>query len=186
MQQSADNINSPNNLRISNNTIIFDGNRLNTYASSRVKFLVKLNSDEESISDNEISVRWSSASHYGDNIVQCFDLGFGVKTGKTRFRYELQHPEYTDTLATGNITGQPLSTESYTQLEFIKVNNWDKTTGLEIHQTTNIDRIKLFEYKTSEYFVDDYPNGCQIAIKPKKNFDKIDIKDISITEVQSG
>lgn len=178
--QSADTSNK--NFRIVNNTIIFETDKPNAYRSSVVKFLAKLNSD--TISDNEISVRWSSAPHYGDNIVQCFDLGFGIKTGKTRFRYELKHPEYTDTIAEGDIHGYPLSTDEYVGLEFVKVNNWDKTTGLEVYQYRQADRIKLFSHKTKEYFVDSYPNGCQIAIKPKENFDKIDIKDISITEIQ--
>ena len=174
---------SNNNYSIVNNTILFPTDRPDAFKNSLVRFSAKLNS--ETVSDNEISVRWSSAPHIGDNIVQCFDVGFGIKTGKTRFRYELKHPEYTNTIAEGDVTGDPLNINEYTQLEFVKVNNPDKSTGLEIYHTA-VDggRIKLFSHQTSEYFVDDYPNGCQIAIKPKENFEKINIKDIIVAEIE--
>ena len=173
---------SNNNYSIVNNTILFTTDKPDSFKNSVVKFSAKLNS--ETVSDNEISVRWSSAPHYGDNIVQCFDLGFGIKTGKTRFRYELKHPEYTNVIAEGDTVGHPLSTNEYVGLEFVKVNNLDKTTGLEIYQLVKDERIRLFSHTAKEYFVDSYPNGCQIAIKPKENFQKISIKDIIVAEIE--
>jgi len=184
MQQSAATAADINNLRIVNNTILFELNKPNAYTNSKVTFSAKLNSSSI-VTHNEISVRWSIGPHTGQEIVKCFDVGFGIKTGKTRFRYELKHPEYTDVIANGDVIGYPLNTDEYVGLEFVKQNLPDEhATLLEVYQSTHVERMKLFSHKTSEYFVDDYQNGCQIAIKPKENFDKIDIKDISITEIQ--
>ena len=180
-QQSADNPNS--NLRIVNNTIIFETDKPDAFRNSVVKFSAKLNS--ETVSDNEISVRWSSAPHYGDNIVQCFDVGFGIKTGKTRMRYEHKHPEYTDVLGVGETMGYPLTSDSYVELEFVKYDNeGERTPVFEVYQTRNNgERIKLFRFEDPAHYVEHYPNGCQIAIKPKENLDRIDIKDISVEEI---
>jgi hypothetical protein len=199
MQDSADinNINyrptglTNSNYSIVNSTILFrvPDRKPDAFRSSTVIFDAKLNTYPSLVADNEISVRWSSAPHSGESIVQCFDLGFGVKTGKTRLRYEHQHPEYTDALAVGNIVGSPLDTKDYDRLEFVKLDILgEKTPLFEVYQTTvgsgGNDRIKLFSFTDPAHFVEWYPNGCEIAIKPKENFENIDIREITVKEIE--
>ncbi len=168
---------------IKNSTIVFEPGKPNSYRSSLVRFAAKLK--QENAAATDVSVRWSVAPHKDDNIVQCFDLGFNVKTGETRIRYEHQHPEYTDALAVGDIIGYPLSLDTFVGFEFIKLDNLEnKTSSFELAQFWHGDRIRMLSYTDTEHFVQDYPNGCQIAIKPKENIDRVDIKDIEVLEIE--
>ena len=56
--------------------------------------------------DDEVSIKWSQLPHSGSNKVNCYDSGCSIKTGKTRLRMELVHPDYSGALGTGQ--GVPL------------------------------------------------------------------------------
>lgn len=172
-----------NNYNIINNTVVFKTDKPNAFSSSEITLFAKLKTNN-GVSDNEISVRWSAAPHIGDNIVKCFDLGFGIKNGKTRLRYEHKHPEYTDVLAVGGTQGVVLNTDDYIGLRFVKLNLQDETTLFNVYQNTNNDDwVELFSFVENEYFVGNYPNGCEIAIKPKENFNNISMNNVSVVEI---
>jgi len=59
--------------------------------------------------DDEVSIKWSEMSHSGSNNVQCYDSGVEIKTGKARLRFENPHPNYSNSLGSGQ--GAPLSTK---------------------------------------------------------------------------
>jgi|SRR5580765_587717 len=176
--------NSNSNFSIRNSTFVFDTNTPNAYRSSVVKFEARLNSPDSLAPYNEINVRWSAAPHTGNSIVKCFHVGFDTKTGQTRIRYEHQHPEYTDALGVGDTVGYSLENSSIA-FEFIKLDNMEeKATYFEVNEIRHGDKMRLFSYKDTEHFVEDYPNGCQIAIKINDNTENVLLSHINIEEIE--
>jgi len=170
---------------VRNSTILFETQNRNEYKSSEVTFAARFNSEYRGKNDNEVSVRWSIDKHSGDNIVKCFDVGYNITTGKTRIRYEHQHPDYTDVLAVGGTQGIPLSTDSFSEFKFVKLDYWDRTTLFQVFQ--KIDEsgwTELFNYMDKDHYVDEYPTGAQIAIKVKDYTDNVILKDITVAEIE--
>jgi hypothetical protein len=59
--------------------------------------------------DDEVSIKWSEMSHSGSNDVNCYDSGVSIKDGKARLRFENPHPNYSNSLGSGQ--GSPLGTK---------------------------------------------------------------------------
>src|SRR5580765_4861315 len=173
------------NFSIRNSTLLFSTNNRNEYRNSEISFSVQLNSPYTGYPNNEISVRWSIAPHIGDNIVKCFDVAFGIVNGKTRIRYEHQHPEYTDVLAVGGTQGAPVSTAKPIELKFVKIDFFDRSTLFIVSQRIDESGWKeLFNFREREHYVDEYPNGTQIAIKVKDYNNDIILSNVSVAEIE--
>ena len=178
---------------VRNSTLLFETGTKNQYKSSKVTFSIGLNSQYTGLRDNEVSVRWSIAPHYGDNIVKCFDVGYYIATGKTRIRYEHQHPEYTNALAVGGTPGEPITEPRvFSKLMFVKLdlpNNNETVFQVAQQQQEPGDSNssswkELFHYVDRDHYVDEYPIGAQIAIKVKDPTDNIILKDIVVEEIE--
>lgn len=168
---------------IKNSTILFETNKRNAYRNSEVTVFLKKYEDD--IKDGDLTVRWSSGQHYWNNTVDCFELAFNIKTGKITAKYEHVHPEHVK--IDENQNGSPLTNHESIGLKFVKRDSpAQKVTSLEVHQKFNSKWRLVFNVYTPDYFVWNYPYGCQIAVKLNdgNNDGRIAIRDMSVVEVE--
>jgi hypothetical protein len=105
--------------------------------------------------DDEVSAKWSQVPHSGSNMVNCYDSGVSVQTGKSRLRMELKHPEYSSALATGQ--GVPLN-DKFIGYKGIKTVGSDGSVTIELYQDTGDNETKpsntwkkIFSHKDTKY-----------------------------------
>lgn len=107
--------------------------------------------------DDEVSGKWSTLNHSGSNITNCYDLGVKTTGGRSRFRFEQKHPEYTGNLAEGQ-TPAPVLGDKFIGYKFIKrvVGN---NVNLQIHVDTGDNEgdtpanqwKKIFDFTDTKY-----------------------------------
>ena len=166
-------------------TIVFKNMGADSFKNSELTAYIKTGFYEPP--NKEISGRWSIDRHYGNNIVMCYDLSFNMSTGKTRWRYEDVHPEYTNTIDGGQTDGAPLAQNKWCGLKFVRKNH-DNGVLLEIYQDAGEtgDWKRLFSVYNTRYIVNDYPNGAEVALKVHELTEKQDyeLRDVSLVEIK--
>lgn len=109
--------------------------------------------------DDEVSGKWSTLNHSGSNKTNCYDLGVKTTGGRSRFRFEAVHPEYTGNLAEGQ-TPAPALGNKFIGYKFIKrLTNDGKNINLQIwvDQGDNQGSVpanqwkKIFDYTDTKY-----------------------------------
>jgi hypothetical protein len=83
--------------------------------------------------DDEISIKFSEKSHSGSNMTQCYDLGLDIQSGKTRMRFEAEHPNYSGNIGGGQGTPQGTKWFGY---KAAKIVNTDGTVTIKYWQDT--------------------------------------------------
>ncbi len=89
--------------------------------------------------DDEISIKFSEKSHSGSNMTQCYDLGLDIKSGKTRMRFEAEHPKYSGNIGGGQGTPQGTKWFGY---KAAKTVNSDGTVTIKYWQDTGDNETK--------------------------------------------
>jgi hypothetical protein len=89
--------------------------------------------------DDEISIKFSEKSHSGSNMTQCYDLGLDIQSGKTRMRFEAEHPNYSGNIGGGQGTPQGTKWFGY---KGAKIVNADGTVTIKYWQDTGDNETK--------------------------------------------
>lgn len=89
--------------------------------------------------DDEISIKFSEKSHSGSNMTQCYDLGLDIQSGKTRMRFEAEHPSYSGNIGGGQGTPQGTKWFGY---KAAKIVNADGTVTVKYWQDTGDNETK--------------------------------------------
>lgn len=127
------------------------------------------------ISD-EVSGKYSTLRHSGENRTDCYDMGVSTQGGRSRIRFEQIHPNYTNTLATGHVPA-PLLGKQFIGYKFIKKPNPDKTVTCRIlvDQGNNEGNKpanewkEIFKWKDTKYKIDKVQPYATLRIDdPKK------------------
>ncbi len=139
--------------------------------------------------NDEISGKFSAMPHSANNRVQCYDLGVHNLTGKSRWRFEPVHPQYTGDVDNGEKGIRPNG--RFLGYCFVRRNLPDGNVELRIYQDTGDNEADrpandwklIMSSIDTQYRCTEYEDGHEVTLRIDKVDENLQRKWVTLFEL---